>query len=84
MTGPAADDKAAEAAKGVRRNRVAMWLWLIVLLPPVNLLFFVLDFETYVKIMTLLTANLSVIALSLGHLGALKGARAEKAGYENP
>lgn len=79
-----ADDKAAEAKVEARRNRWAKWLWLIVLGPPSIVAYFLLDFETFVRITSLVTLLLSIAAMSLTSHAAQKGAEAKAAGYENP
>jgi hypothetical protein len=79
-----ADDKAAQAQIEVRRNRWAKWAWSIILIPPSVIGYFVLDFEAFVRITSLVTLVLSVLAMSLTSHAAQKGAEAKVAGYEHP
>jgi hypothetical protein len=79
-----ADCQAAGAAREVQRNRWAKWAFSIALIPPTVIGYFVLSFEQYVRITSLVTAVLSITAMSLGWHAAQKGAEAKQAGYENP
>ena len=78
-----ADEKAAQAHKEARHNRIAKFLWLLLLI-PVTVAYVFLDFETFVKVTSLLTVYLSVTAMSVGHHAAQKAAESTAAGYENP
>jgi hypothetical protein len=78
------DMKAAAARRSAGRNRLAKWMWLILLTPPNVAAYFLLDFELFVKVTSLETVILSIIALTLGNHAAQKGAEAEAAGFENP
>lgn len=78
------DGKVREAEREVGRNRLAKWAWFLILTPPSVAAFFLLDFETFVKITSLETLVLSIIALSLANHAAQKGAEAKAAGYDNP
>lgn len=78
------DDKVVGAEREAHRNRLAKWAWFLVLTPPAVLGYLLLDFETFVKVTSLVTLELSIIALSLTSHAAQKGAEAKAAGYENP
>lgn len=78
------DQKMEEARQSAKRNRLAKWAWLVVLTPPNVAGYFLLDFEKYVRIVTLETVILSIIALSIGNHATQKAAEAKAAGYENP
>jgi len=79
-----ADRLAEEAQREVRRNRIAKWAFSIVLIPPAVVGYFVLSFEQYVRITSLVTVILSITAMSLTWHASQKGAEAKQAGYENP
>lgn len=78
------DAKAALARKSVQRNRIAKWAWSIFLIPPSVIAYFVLDFEVFVKVTSLVTLILSVWAMTLTSHAAQKAAEAQVAGYEHP
>lgn len=80
----AARQAAAEAWREAQRNRWAKWAWSVLGIPPAVVGYFVLDFEQYVRITSLVTVVLSVWALTLTSHAAQKGAEAKAAGYENP
>jgi hypothetical protein len=84
MSAETPDDKVHEAEREVRRNRLAKWAWFLVLSPPAIVGYLLLDFETFVKVTSLVTLELSIIALSLANHAAQKGAEAKAAGYDNP
>lgn len=79
-----ADDLAHDAHAEARRNRVAKWAWVTIGFPIVTVCFVVMNFETFVKVFTLVTVYLSLTAMSVGHHAAEKGAESKAAGYENP
>ena len=78
------DRLALEAHAEARRNRVLKYLWCLVFIPPFVVGYFVMTFEAYVRVTTLVTLLLSVVALSIGNHAAQKAAEAKAAGYENP
>lgn len=78
------DEKALEARASVKRNRALKYAWSVGLIPPSVVAYFVLNFETFVRITSLVTLVLSVIALSIGQHAAQKADEARQAGYENP
>lgn len=79
-----AEPKLEAAKQSVRRNRITKWAWSVILIPPAVIGYFLLDFETFVRITSLVTLVLSVMAMSLTSHAAQKAAEAQVAGYEHP
>lgn len=77
------DEQAEHARREARRNRIAKYLWLLLLIPAI-VGYVLMDFESYVRVTSLGTVILSVTAMSVGHHSAQKGAEAKAAGYEHP
>lgn len=55
----------ADPRKVARLHRYTKWVWLILCVPAV-VAYFVLDFETYTKVMLLVTVVLSFYACFIG------------------
>jgi hypothetical protein len=78
------DDKARQAKREARRNRLLAWAWSIVLIPPGVVGYIVLDLAQFTAITVLATWILSAVTLSITQASVAKGAEAKAAGYDNP
>ena len=78
------DSKAAEARSEARTTHRRAWLFMWALTPPTIAAYFLLSFETFVRITSLGTALMSIYAITATLDAKAKAAEAKAAGYENP